>query len=473
MRNHVGSRPSPRTEAEKLHLFSIIDEHSANGIWIIDGEGKTCWTNRTGREFYNLTEEETIGVPVSEFERRGIFRPAASLIALRKHAPVTVTHQTNCGRVTLASANPLMDDDGRVSMVIVAVTDISNMPLPPSGRSSARVGIDASIAAIPASRRLVHRSAAMNKVIGEAIRVAAADCPVLISGETGVGKTEVAKIIHAHSHRRQGPFVSVDCGALPASLIESELFGHASGAFTGASRRGKPGLIQSADKGTLLLDEISELPLDLQVKLLRVLEERRFRPVGDTSERMVDFRVVAASNRDLRKLSETGRFRSDLYYRLAVITIDVPPLRDRPEDIVPIAQAHLLSVGEKRCNRLALSNETIRPLESYDWPGNVRELRNLVESFAVLVDGPAVGLNDLPDHIRKMEHFPTRIHELPSSNLPKLREAVRAFERELAMRAIEQAGSHERAADLLGISLPTLMRKKRRAAIKADLDDQN
>lgn len=443
-------------------MFSIIDEHAANGIWIIDHDGRTYWTNRVGRDFYNLTEEQTIGVPVAEFERKGIFRPAASLIALRKREPVTVTHQTACGRTTLASANPLMGEDGKISLVIVSVTDISNLLRVAAGAKAEARGVSPSNGAW-SPPRLVYRSLSMKKVIADAERIAAADCPVLLTGETGVGKTEVARIIHANSPRRKAPFVAVDCGALPTSLIESELFGHAAGAFTGSSKRDRPGLVQMSDGGTLFLDEIGELPLELQVKLLRVLEERRFRPVGDTAERSVDFRVVAASNRNLRKLSESGLFRSDLYYRLAVVSIEIPPLRERWEDIVSIAEAHLSSLSEKHGRRLALSSGIGSLLQSYGWPGNVRELRNVVEGMAVMAAGPDIGPDDLPNYIRSANSPGSNlVGDLPAKGLPRLRHAVRELERNLALRAIEIAGSHERAADLLGISLPTLMRKKRR-----------
>lgn len=469
MRNTGFRRPTVATEAERLRLFSVIDQHSANGIWIIDNDGRTCWTNRVGREFYDLTEEQTIGVPVAEFERRGVFRPAASLIALRKRAPVTVTHQTACGRITLASANPLINDDGNISLVIVSVTDISNILH--SGSKTAVETRTADLAG-PVQRRLICTSASMKKVLASAERVAAADCPVLLSGETGVGKTEIAKVIHASSPRRKGPFIAVDCGALPASLIESELFGHAAGAFTGSSKRDKPGLIQMADKGTLFLDEIGELPLDMQVKLLRVIEERRVRPVGEPVERPVDFRIIAASNRNLHQMSEAGRFRSDLYYRLAVVTIDIPPLRERPSDIVPLAEAYLQSLAARQGSRLTLSRETRNSLEAYAWPGNIRELRNLVESLAAMADGPEFDLDVLPEHIRN-PHQPASagVRTPQVANLPRLRDAVRGLERDLVFRAIDIAGSHERAADLLGISLPTLMRKKRQ--VTADSNRQN
>jgi transcriptional regulator with PAS, ATPase and Fis domain len=447
------------TDEQRLQLFSVIDDHLTDGIWVVAQDGMTMWTNRAGRDFYNLSPEQTIGVPVHEFERKGVFRPAASLIALREHAPATVIHQTACGRVTLATANPLKNQRGGISMVVVSVTDITNMPLTGETRAIGtrqhRVA-----AALEYGHHFPCRSGAMQKIVALADRVADAECAVLITGETGVGKTEIAKRVHEKSPRRGKRFVAVDCGALPASLIEAELFGYVAGAFTGSSRRDKPGLVQMADGGTLFLDEISELPLDLQAKLLRLVEEKRVRPLGSTSERPVDFRLIAACNRDLRAAVNAGAFRADLYYRIAVVTIDVPPLRERPDDIMPIADFHLESTGITYGRVLTIAPETIEILENYAWPGNVRELRNLIESVSVLCDGARVETSDLPPHIvtgRSADYSAVA----PAHNVRRLKDAVRVFERDLVKKAINQTGSSVAAARLLDISMPTLMRKKR------------
>ncbi len=288
MATHRGALAQQFTDEQKLQLFSVIDDHSANGIWVIANDGLTIWTNRAGRDFYNLSAEQTIGVPVREFEKRGVFRPAASLIALREHAPTTVIHETACGRVTLATANPLMSENGGISMVIVSVTDITHLP---NGALPCAIGHRQPRPAIEERPKFAYRSAAMGRLMTLVDRVAAADCTLLITGETGVGKTEIAKRIHSLSPRRGKRFVAVDCGALPATLIEAELFGYLAGAFTGSSKSDKPGLVQMADGGTLFLDEIGELPLELQAKLLRVVEDKRVRSIGSTVERPVDFRL--------------------------------------------------------------------------------------------------------------------------------------------------------------------------------------
>lgn len=461
MAAHAGKLPVRFTDEQKLQLFSVIDDHALTGIWVINDEGRTVWTNPTGRGFYNLSADQTIGVPIEEFERRGVFRPAASLIALREHAPATVIHDTACGRVTLATANPLISQRGDVSLVIVSVTDITDF-----GALSAGVvaGVRRERSALPRVEPipLAYRSAAMGKVMAVVARVATADCSVLIAGETGVGKTEIARRIHAQSPRRNKRFVSVDCGALPPSLIEAELFGYVAGAFTGSSKRDKPGLVHMADGGTLFLDEIGELPLELQAKLLQVLEEKRVRPVGAVADHRVDFRLVAASNRDLRAMVDLGRFRADLYYRMAVVTIEVPPLRHRPDDIMPIAEFHLKSAEGTYRRSLSVSTDTAQALERYAWPGNARELRNLVEGLAVMCPNAVVETADLPPYFLHDDRAAAPM-EAPANprGVPRLKDAVRKFEREVVIKAINQTGSYGAAARLLGISMPTLMRKKK------------
>jgi DNA-binding NtrC family response regulator len=234
---------------------------------------------------------------------------------------------------------------------------------------------DAGVAdASPSFGTLQGVSPAMQRLYGLLARIAPSDSTVLLTGETGVGKTAVARAIHAQSQRAQGPFVVVDCGALPKQLIESELFGHVRGAFTGAISD-RPGLALQAHRGVLFVDEIAELPLELQPRLLRLLESHRVRRLGDTKEQQLDVRIIAATHRDLRDEVKQGRFREDLYYRLAVVEVTVPPLRERPTDIAPLAQRFI----EERGQSFSISPALLARMQAYGWPGNVRELRNVVE----------------------------------------------------------------------------------------------
>lgn len=303
---------------------------------------------------------------------------------------------------------------------------------------------------------VIGRSAAFREVLDLAARVAPFPTTVLITGESGTGKEAVARAIHGASTRRDAPFVGVNCGAIPENLLESELFGHEKGAFTGAERA-REGLFAEAHGGTLFLDEIGELPVALQVKLLRVLQERRLRPVGGSQEREVDVRVLAATSRDLVQEVEDGRFREDLFYRINVIHLHLPPLRTRPEDIQALAEHFLQRHGRRLgIEPEPLMAEMVTLLARYSWPGNVRELENVVERGLVL-SGGALQEEYLPTHVRS---------STPRFSLPEdgddlsVKRRLPALERELIARALEQTnGNRTRASELLDLSTRALTYK--------------
>jgi DNA-binding NtrC family response regulator len=302
---------------------------------------------------------------------------------------------------------------------------------------------------------IVGHSDAMEALLEKLRLVAPTRSTVLIVGESGTGKELAANAIHQNSPRSQGPFVAVNCGAIPGEILESELFGHERGAFTGAHQR-RIGLIESADQGTLFLDEISELSPDLQVKLLRVLEDRRVTRVGGNVQIPVDFRLVAATNRDLERWVRDGRFRQDLYYRLKVVTLYIPTLRERADDI-PLFVQHFLEQFNDELGRdvRGVHPAVLTALKRHPWPGNVRELRNLVESLVLFAKGDELTLEDLPAEYR----VPTATSAPTSTVQPRLR-PMAEVEREAIMTALEFTGGHRaRAAKLLGIGLRTLQRK--------------
>lgn len=307
-------------------------------------------------------------------------------------------------------------------------------------------------------RQIIGESPAMKKMLALAAKVAESEVSsVLLQGESGTGKDLVAKAIHYGSQRSEQPFVAVNCAALPATLIESELFGYEKGAFTDAKSR-KEGLFEQAEGGTLLLDEIGELELSLQAKLLRVLEEGAFRRVGGLKDIPLDVRVLAASNRDLKTESEAGRFRLDLYYRLSIIQIDIPPLRERGDDILLLSQHYIdtISARLKRKKKITgLSAEAANVFRKYNWPGNVRELRNVIERALILEDTDQITTEYLPGGLLETPHLPHTItgdgpnqFVLPSDGI-SLDEAELSFVRQAIQRS---GGNQTRAAELLGIS---------------------
>ena len=303
--------------------------------------------------------------------------------------------------------------------------------------------------------QIVGQSKQMKDVFGKIQRAAPVDSTVLILGETGTGKELVAQALHHNSPRKKGPFVAVNCAAVPATLVESELFGHVRGAFTGATDR-RIGRFEQADGGTLFIDEIGDFELGLQAKLLRVLESFTVTPVGGHEDHKVNVRVIAATMRDIRKMIEEGKFREDLYYRLNVVTIQLPPLRQRTDDIPLLVEHFLKEISEqKHTAPKRMSPEVMRHFESYRWPGNVRELRHTLERMMIFAEGDALTEKDLPDEIMASPQLTTP-RELPF-NL-KMDE----LERMAITRALEQCeGNRTHAADRLGISVRTLQRKLR------------
>ena len=305
--------------------------------------------------------------------------------------------------------------------------------------------------------RIVGRSVALRRVLRELEVVAPTDSGVLIQGETGTGKELVAQAIHNRSARRDHPFIKVNCAAIPSGLLESELFGHEKGAFTGAIMR-KPGRFELADKGTLFLDEVGDIPLELQAKLLRVLQEHEFERLGSTRTQQVDVRVVAATHRDLKQMVEEGMFRSDLYYRLHVFPLAVPPLRDRREDI-PLIVRHFVSKYSQQMNRriVTISPRTLEVITNYDWPGNVRELQNFIERSVIL--SPGSSLRAPLDELTQEEIQVSQIH------LSSLEE----MEREHVLRALKESnwvtGGPKGAAAKLGMKRTTLAYRIRKLGI--------
>ena len=301
---------------------------------------------------------------------------------------------------------------------------------------------------------MIAASRAMRAVTETAARVAQGDTTVLLEGESGTGKELLAKAIHFHSARAKGPFVTINCGAIPEQLLESELFGHRRGSFTGAVTD-KQGKFEAAHRGTIFLDEIGELPVLLQVKILRVLQEREIDKVGETRSMKVDVRVIAATNRDLEKMIADGTFRDDLYYRLAVVSIRVPPLRERSDDI-PLLVDHFLGKHAEKLGRPrpVVEKAVYSAFNLYSWPGNIRELENVIERALVLDKDGTIALDDLPDRLRTREHRVANLRmELPDEGI-----SLEDVERELLLAALEKHNWNQtRAAAFLNITRSTLV----------------
>ncbi len=302
---------------------------------------------------------------------------------------------------------------------------------------------------------LITYSQKMMDLIDLILRVARVDSTVLVSGESGVGKELLAKLIHDQSSRSLGPFVKINCGAIPENLLESELFGYEGGAFTGASRQGKLGMFELAHGGTLFLDEIGELPLGLQVKLLRAIQEQEFVRVGGVKAKKVDVRFIAATNRDLEKMVENGKFREDLYFRLNVIPLMVPPLRERKEDILPLIHYFQAKFTQKFKVSKTFAPEVLRVFLNYAWPGNVRELENIVERLFVVTPGEIIYCHHVPEKL--LPGLKQKCVKV--TGVMPLKEAVDELQRLLIEEALAMYGSTYKAAEALGVEQSTIVRK--------------
>jgi len=313
---------------------------------------------------------------------------------------------------------------------------------------------------------LVLESPPMRKIMELVMRLGRVDTTVLITGESGTGKEIIAKIIHRTGKRQDQAFVTINCGAIPENLLESELFGYEKGAFTGASKEGKVGLLEIADNGTLFLDEISELPYNLQVKLLRVIQEQKFMRIGSLKETKVDVRFLAAANRDLKTMVQEKTFREDLFYRLNVIPLRLPPLRERKQDIAPMARHFLQKFNDKYSQQKKLLPEVYRYFEACYWPGNVRELENLMERLVVSALNDTIDLQD--ETLASYFSSETNTQPVAVYDIISLKEAREKVEKDLIQKSLSLYGSARRAAKILGVDHSTLTRKAWKYGLKLD-----
>lgn len=385
-----------------MQLQAIID-FSYDGIYVTNHDGTTLCVNKSYERITGVKPEEVIGKNIEDLEFQGMFSPIITPSVIKSKEPITVEQTIKTGKKVIITGNPVIDEQGEILYVITNVRDMTEI-------EQLRDEIDK----LKKDKKINHgsivdRSAAMKQVLNTAAIVSEIDVIVLILGESGVGKEVIAKHIHKQGSRKNGPFVAINCGAIVPTLLESELFGYEGGAFTGALAGGKEGLFETANKGDIFLDEIGDMPLDLQVKLLRVLQEKEIQRVGGNKKIPIDVRVICATNKDLERLVREGSFREDLYYRLNVVSIEVPPLRDRVDDIAPFVYSFTNEFNKRYGKRKTISLETIQALMEYSWPGNVRELRNLIEQLVVLTKEDEIQKKHLPQKINPGELTKNRV----------------------------------------------------------------
>jgi PAS domain S-box-containing protein len=427
---------------------------SYDGIVVTDSRGIITKVNPALEQLLHMTSEELVGMNVEDMEKKGIVYPSATLLAIKMGRPVTFLQKHWTGKEVLTTGNPMVDERGRVSRVIINMRDMKALQ-DMENRISQGIGEIFSDEE-NLEELLSMRSPAFQAVMEVARKLARIDSTILVLGESGTGKDVITRFIHQTGIRSKGPFIKIDCGAIPENLIESELFGYETGSFTGAKRQGKPGLLEIAHTGTVFLDEVGELPLSQQVKLLRVLQDKKIIRVGGTKPIDIDIRVIGATNRDLEEMVRNGEFRSDLFYRLSVVPLEIPPLRHRREDIIPLANRFLAKYNRKYGFSKTISDQLQKIFLEYHWPGNIRELENLIERLVIVSRESEILPGSLPPDFLKRNGNGQNVEVV---GIIPLKKALEEVERQLLMRAKERYNSTYRIAEILEVDQSTIVRK--------------
>ena len=442
----------------------------SEGVYITDASGKTLYVNRMYEQLTGYKLSEIGGVNVRDLLNHGVFDIALNPEIVKTLKPSTRVQRLKNGKTLVLSGYPVFAGSGRLCLVVTFARDITILK-----------DLNAMVASqkemLQNTKELQHiylakekqehnfvletSSDAMKGVLDLVDTLAPTDATVLILGETGVGKDVIARLLHERSTRHDKLPIKVDCGGIAESLIESELFGYVPGAFTGASSKGKAGYFEIASGSTIFLDEIGELPMSMQTRLLRVLQDGVIQRVGATAPKKVNVRIIAATNRNLEDCIKDGTFRSDLYYRLNVAAITIPPLRERPGDIDLLANKFLEGYAAKYKKTLAFKDETMEILRRYSWPGNVRQLQNLVHSMVITTKGTKLSPDELPASISGIRQEEKTFSQYLKADGRSYREIMRDVEADFLARAVKQYGSVQKAAEVLQIDRTTIFRKTR------------
>ena len=447
--------------------FREICENLYDGIHVTDGTGKILFINQAYTRTTGIRPEDLLGRRVCDVEKEGkLYKGSVTDTVLAKRTRInSVATIFPLNKEVLVTGTPVFDGDGNIKMVVTNTRDfpeLKRLEQQLHTLTEERRKADEELAYLRQQqagvKQMYYRSQSMRSVVELIHTVAPTDVTVLITGESGTGKELIANEIYQNSSRKGKPFIKVNCAAIPAELLESELFGYEEGAFTGARRSGKAGMFELANSGVILLDEIGDMPLPLQAKLLRVLQQREIMRIGGSRNIKLDLRVIASTNLDLQEEARQGRFREDLYYRLNVVPIELKPLRERKEDIPYLVDRFCEDFSKKYGKDTHISAAGLDLLQSYRWPGNIRELENLLER--IVVTNPS-GIITRDVVYAALNPDGGHSH-LSSRTTGTLREQVAEFEREIILRAIEREGSLRKAAKVLGVDHSTLVKKYQR-----------
>lgn len=451
-----------------------ITDHMFGNVFVCNGEGKIIYLNQNAADTFGLTREEVLHLNTREITGRNIIDRSTTMEALINKETVIGNFKNNrTKKEYFAISSPMLDEQGEVSLVMtysqeqaLMTTFIELIEKERKLTQKYKNAYQYIVKAGDVKQSIVGDSVVMQTIYQYALRIAGTDCTILIQGESGTGKDVLANYIHFNSVCSEEPFIPVNCSAIPGSLVESEFFGYEKGAFTGAKKEGKPGLFELANRGTLFLDEIGELPLEMQSKLLRVLETREFTRVGGTQPIKTQVRLISASNRNLRDMVKQKQFREDLYYRLNVVPIELPPLREHAEDIVPLAEHFLAELNRKYSLGRRFSEEVLAVFQQYEWPGNIRELRNVVERLVITSNNDILAIDTLavsatlPRQNGAPKTAAAQQPLTPEADRPK--SPAQSYKKLLRQKVIdallESNGNKSMAAKTLGMSIGKLNR---------------
>lgn len=435
------------------------------GIWITDSKGKVIMVNEESLKTGGLKREDVIGKTTEELLEMGYILDDSSVLkAILSGKEESIVQRTGEGSMLVATSVPVFHE-GELDIIICTemdITDVIKLKALLDKQKSIAQKYKSEIMRIKNqlntdSDEIVSYNLEMIRIKEMAIKIGAMDATVVITGESGTGKEVVANLIQKNSKRADKAFIKVNCAAIPETLFESEFFGYEKGTFTGANVNGKMGIFEMANGGTLFLDEIGELPLAMQSKVLRVLQEKEVRRIGGEENKPVDVRIIAATNRNLKKEMEKGTFRSDLYYRLFVVPINIPPLRQRKEDIAPLTNYFLNKFNAMYEVKKEISSEAIKAMEKYNWYGNVRELRNIIERLVVSGAGNTISAFQV-EMCLKEDNF-NNAEPVKNGENATLDELIESYEKQIIIQAVEECGTLTAAAQKLNVNKSTISRK--------------
>ncbi|GED12331.1 sigma-54 interaction domain-containing protein [Aneurinibacillus migulanus] len=464
MSNSMDDRKKIEMSAEMLK--KILD-YSPNEIYVLNKDACIVYANKAYEKHYGIKRDEIIGMKNDEILAKGYWKPSIIPYVLKEKKTVTIKQVSYVGKELLTTAIPLLNEEQDIELIITATQEPNYKELYITDEPEAEEINEIDFY----KENLFTNNKRMSSVIKLCEKVAKVDTTVLIQGESGTGKGVIARHIHKKSRRKSSPFLTINCVTIPEDLLESELFGYVEGAFTGATRSGKEGLLERADGGTVFLDEIGEISPKIQAKLLQVVQDLEFIPVGGREVKKVDIRIISATNRNLYEMVQQKQFREDLYYRLHVVNLQIPPLRERREDIIPLTYYFLSAYNKKYKTNHIIEQDVLDIFYGYSWPGNIRQLENLVESLIVTSDA-SIQVSDLPAMLLQTtsenNSHNTGEQELSASTL---RTALEDVEKKLIIQSYKRFRNTRKVAEQLSISQSKASRLVRKYC--KDLDFYN